>query len=292
MPSPGGTTLNTTGPQIFPPENSTIPTNKSVGPFTGGTSTENAPGGGSSFDPRNWFKADPNATFQEGQPMNGPGGPAAGGGFNPLAMLGGGNPYWRGIIAGGGVLTPTPAETGEFTPSEPNFVRPDAPMSGVHGLPAPSTPSTPPYPPPRPANLGGRVGQKTRINPGSVNLGHGVPGTTMSQTPQPAANSPFTTLDYRPNSGPNERNRGSPVGTALDLSGLFNHPAVAAAAAAHPAVQAHVAAQVNPRMRAQVPGALASGPMDPSIIARQRMAGPGVVDPSIVARQRQRGITP
>ena len=40
-----GTSLNTTGPEIYPPDNSTIPPNKSVGPFTGGTATENAPGG-------------------------------------------------------------------------------------------------------------------------------------------------------------------------------------------------------------------------------------------------------
>src|SRR4029077_19505762 len=52
-------------PEIIPPENPTIPLNKSVGPFTGGTSTE-----GSYWDQvRNWFKADPTATFEPGKPM-------------------------------------------------------------------------------------------------------------------------------------------------------------------------------------------------------------------------------
>jgi hypothetical protein len=74
-----------------------------------------------------------------------------------------------------------------------------------------------------------------RINPARVNLGQGAPGLTAPV--QAPANSPFIGID-RPNSGPNERNRGSPQATALDLSALFSHPAVAAAAAAHPAVQA------------------------------------------------------
>jgi hypothetical protein len=74
-----------------------------------------------------------------------------------------------------------------------------------------------------------------RINPARVNLGQGTPGVTAPV--QAPSNSPFIGID-RPNSGPNERNRGSPQATALDLSSLFSHPAVAAAAAAHPAVQA------------------------------------------------------
>ena len=45
------------------------------------------------------------------------------GGFNPLSLLGGGNPYWRGAIAAGGVLTPTPAETGEFNRPESDGCR-------------------------------------------------------------------------------------------------------------------------------------------------------------------------
>ena len=116
------------GPQIFPPRNSTIPPMKSVGPFTGGTSTD------SGWDPRTWFKG--------GQPLDAA---AAGGGFNPLSFFARGNPYARAAIAAAGVLEPTPAETGEFNPAEPNFVRPDAPMGGVHGLPTAARPQ--PYTP-------------------------------------------------------------------------------------------------------------------------------------------------
>jgi hypothetical protein len=63
------------------------------------------------------------------------------------------------------------------------------------------------------------------------------PGSAVAaQRPNLGYYSPFTTLDYRPNSGPNERNRGSPVATALDLSRLFGggQPAPAAAPAAAP----------------------------------------------------------
>jgi hypothetical protein len=247
MNPPGGTTLNSTGPDIIPPQNSTIPTNKAVGPFTGGTSTDNA------WDPRSWFKG--GQTFQAGQPING------GSGFNPLSILGQGNPYWRGALAAGGVLQPTPAETGEFTPAEPNFVRPDAPRTGGLPKPAPFVPppqmdpegpgntTLPNTPPPRP---------KARINPAKVNLGQGTPGvTTPVQAP---ANSPFIGID-RPNSGPNERNRGSPQATALNLSALFNHPAVAAAAAAHPAVQAAAVQNARPDLAQRVP--LDQTPMPP-----------------------------
>jgi hypothetical protein len=145
--------------------------------------------------------------------------------------------------------------------TSPNTVRPDAPQ-GTRGLPAPfqqpDHPSTMRYPmwptPPAPGAtptppIGGGPGNVMeaptgtpaaappgrRINPARVNLGQGAPGLTAPV--QAPANSPFIGID-RPNSGPNERNRGSPQATALDLSSLFSHPAVAAAAAAHPAVQA------------------------------------------------------
>jgi hypothetical protein len=120
-PAPGG-------PQIFPPQNSPIPPHKSVGPFTGGTSTENAPG--SAWNPRSWFQADPNATFQQGQPMNGPGG-----GFNPLAMFGNMNPYARAAIAGAGVMQPTPT-AGPSQDQAPTNLWMQRP-SGVGGMPGP-----------------------------------------------------------------------------------------------------------------------------------------------------------
>jgi hypothetical protein len=242
-PSPLGTSLTTAEPQIFPPNNSTIPNNKSVGPFTGGTSTE-----GDYWDPHNWFKG--GQTFNAGEPIGG--GPS----FNPLTMLGGGNPYWRGAIAGAGVLSPTPAETGEFNPGmfPP---RPDAPKTG--GLPAPATQSGSGYGDPRlwgnPPSSNKSTPPK-RINPKSVNLGTGTPGVTAPV--QAPSNSPFIGID-RPNASATGWNPGTRMGTALDLSSLFSHPAVAAAAAAHPAVHAAIAAR--PDLAQRVP--LDQTPMPP-----------------------------
>jgi hypothetical protein len=244
--NPSGTTLNSAGPDIIPPNNSTIPPNKSVGPFTGGTSTDNA------WDPRTWFGGN--------QPLP----PESAGGFNPLSILGQGNPYWRGAIAAGGVLQPTPTAN-DAAPTNMWNQRP----SGVGGMPGPEVTNPPDtsgiLPQARgvavPPDTSGILPQargvavppspagKTRINPARVNLGHGTPGVTAPV--QAPANSPFIGID-RPNSGPNERNRGSPQATALDLSSLFSHPAVAAAAAAHPAVQA-AAQQARPDLAQRVP---------------------------------------
>jgi hypothetical protein len=94
---------------------------------------------GSAWDPRSWFRADPNATFQQGQPMNGPGGPAAGGGFNPLAMLGNMNPYARAAIASAGVMQPTPTASDE-APTNMWNQRP----SGAGGMPGPQV-TNPPF---------------------------------------------------------------------------------------------------------------------------------------------------
>ena len=98
----GGGSPATGGPTVVPPTNSTIPSGKQVGAWT------------------NPF-TDAHINPATGQPemLTGPGGIAekTAAGFNPLSLLGGGNPYWRGAIAAGGVLTPTPAETGEFNPA-------------------------------------------------------------------------------------------------------------------------------------------------------------------------------
>jgi hypothetical protein len=88
--------------------------------------------------------------------------------------------------------------------------------------------------------------------PSSINLGYGAPAAAA---PPAAPNPMFTGID-RPNAdivgGPTvpgqlsaaPREPGGPARMgALDLSGLFNHPAVAAAAAQHPAVQGALAAQ-------------------------------------------------
>jgi hypothetical protein len=110
---------------------------------------------------------------------------------------------------------------------------------------------------------------RSRINPKSVNLGAGTPGVTAPVAAP--SNSPFIGLDYRPNSGPNERNRGSPQGTALDLSALFSHPAVAAAAAAHPAVQA-AAVQSN--------APWGYGPYQKKVMGSGQPYGPNATDPA------------
>ena len=179
---------------------------------------------GSNWDPRNWFKADPNATFEAGKPM----GEIAAGGAVPSILGGGGNPYWRGAIAAGGVLTPTPAETGEFNPAMITG-RPDAPLPlhmphrpvtptpGAAPMPARPVTPTPSTAYPAPA--------ATRQRP---NLGaYGAP-------PAAVANSPFTTFD-RPNMSPQnsmQGRQGDPQMGMLDLSRLFSggQPAPVAAA--------------------------------------------------------------
>jgi hypothetical protein len=204
------------GPQVMPPQNSTIPPNKSVGPFTGGTSTENA------WDPRSWFRANPGATFQQGQPM----GPDVTGGaasFNPMSLLGSGNPAWRAAIAAGGVLSPTPADTGELKPSQAigfHSGHPDAgqtpydPLSSVRVSPTyapavpPSRPSdappgnpsaTPrptPYPPKRPKNLGATAAAPPSSPSSNPRFGLYQPQVPGSGQGGPLSRSPiYTTLN-------------------------------------------------------------------------------------------------
>ena len=201
------------GDTVVPPANSTIPSGKQVGAWT------------------NPF-TDAHINPATGQPemLTGPGGIAekTAGGFNPLSLLGGGNPYWRGAIAGAGVMAPTPAETGEFNPAMITG-RPDAPLP-LHmphrpvtptpgATPMPARPVTPtpitayptPTPPPRPRAAGPAAVKQ------QPNLGY------------------FTTGD-RPNANPNigggmlgggfAGGRGGPVGNRtmgmLDLSKLFS----------------------------------------------------------------------
>ena len=168
-----------------------------------------------------------------GQPemLTGPGGIAekTAGGFNPLSLLGGGNPYWRGAIAAGGVLTPTPAETGEFNPAMITG-RPDAPLP-LHMPHRPVTP-TPGAMPARPItptpSTAYPAPAATRQRP---NLGaYGAP-------PAAVANSPFTTFD-RPNMSPQnsmQGRQGDPKMGMLDLSRLFGGGQPAPAIAPAPA---------------------------------------------------------
>ena len=97
------------------------------------------------------------------------------GGFNPFSMLGAiPNPYWKGAIAGAGVMAPTPAETGELTPaqlahgpSDPADLlpqQPGQPSGGALPFQQPDHPSTmrfpmwPTPPAPAPQNATGGIG--------------------------------------------------------------------------------------------------------------------------------------
>ena len=220
LPTGGGGSPAAGGPTIVPPANSTIPLHKSVGPFTGGTSIENMPG--SNWDPRNWFRADPTATFEAGKPM----GQIAAGGAVP-SILGGGNPYWRGAIAAGGVLTPTPAETGEFNPAMITG-RPDAPLP-LHMPHRPVTPTPGATPmPARPVTPTPRAMPARPVTPTPSAAGP----AAVKQQP----NLGYFTTGARPNANPDigggmlgggfAGGRGGPVGNRtmgmLDLSKLFS----------------------------------------------------------------------
>jgi hypothetical protein len=215
--SPGGPSMGYPaegGPQIIPPQHSPIPNMKSVGPFTGGTSTENMPPG----DATGW-----NVGF------NGGGG---GGGFNPLTLLGAGNPYWRAAIAASGIMSPTPAETGELPLS----------MSGARPM---HPPSTGPMPPP-PYDPLSSIRAPTAPSRGGSGYGGVPPGgwgekspplppqrpaaATPAQAPRPAApaspaqSDRFVRID-RVNAGPLAAQPGRGYQTALNLADLFRRRA-------------------------------------------------------------------
>jgi hypothetical protein len=99
--------------------------------------------------------------------------------------------------------------------------------------------------------------------PSNINLGYGAPAAPPQDPFAIHPSNAFVAIP-RPNADPGTRGGmlggnagmanigstygprgtgGAPLATALDLSQMFNHPAVAAAAAAHPAVQGALAAQ-------------------------------------------------
>ena len=195
-------------------------------------------GGGKGFGPGGFFgspKITPNAsgpaqglslggsahvdpTTGKPEMLTGPGGlvEKTRGSINPFGFIGGGNPYWRGAIAAGGVLTPSPAETGEFNPAMVAG-RPEAPMGGVHGVPAAAAPSQPPARPytPTPATA----------YPAAPMPARPVTPTPRAAAPRAAASPPsaFTLVD-RPNADVAGGARGRqsvPRISALDLSKLF-----------------------------------------------------------------------
>ena len=259
-----------TAPASGPPPGMSLPTDDGGGTFNprGGSAFRgprwggNPPPGFNMNDgaaaPTNAAGMGPHIDPTTGQPemLTGPGGIAekTAGGFNPLSLLGGGNPYWRGAIAAGGVLTPTPAETGEFNPAMITG-RPDAPLPlhmphrpvtptpGAAPMPARPVTPTPSTAYPAPA--------ATRQRP---NLGaYGVP-------PAAVANSPFTTFD-RPNMSPQnsmQGRQGDPQMGMLDLSRLFGGGQPAPAAAPAPAPASILA---RPDLAQRVP--LAQTPLPP-----------------------------
>ena len=227
-----------------------------------------------------------------GQPemLTGPGGIAekTRGSMNPFGFVGRGNPYWRGAIAAGGVLTPTPAETGELSPRfltgqgvQPGLSAPQgAPYEVPRGMPgrAVDAPATYPHMPWPDTGVAPAASPQAPAAPAASpaatrqrpNLG------TYGTPPAVVANSPFTTFD-RPNMSPQNSAQGrqgaSQMGM-LDLSRLFGGgqpaPAAAAPAAApYPPPRPIAPVYKQPSIREVPPG-----PMDPSIIARQGMRRP------------------
>ena len=237
------------GSEIIPPQNRTIPSGKQVGAWT---------------NPFTEAHIDPTT----GQPemLTGPDGIAERNraAFNPASLIRKGG-FWPTLIES--TLYPTPAETGEYNP--PMITgRPDAPWNTTHGLPAPAAAPQRgmPWPDTGVAPAGGTAPMPARpVTP--------TPATVYSPTAAAAAaapgRNPFTWED-RPNAdvaGGALSRGGPPKMSMLDLSGLFGggQPASAAPAATQPRTKS----KIPPTAQAEVPPQ-ASGPMDPSIIARQR----------------------
>ena len=272
---PPGVSLSTTGgsqatvpDSVIPPVNSTIPNNNSVGPFTGGTATEN----GGTFDPRT------SGAFR---------GPRWGGGPPPGFSWGGAAEEAAGAVGGSllrragrmfnplrripivDIMTPTDELAGpaadEFNPNTqpvPRGVKPEdfpdqtpkyptpmgyPPTGDFHQPDHPSTMRYPMWPtPPAPAPSAATPMPSRPVTPTPAtaypapsaaspaavrqqpNLG------TYGAPPAAVANSPFTLVD-RPNMSPQNSARGHQGAEQmgmLDLSHLFGggQPAPAAAA--------------------------------------------------------------
>ena len=152
-----------------------------------------------------------------------------------------------------------------------------APTATATPPPPPPPPGYPPLPPSRPPNLPpfvrgpipAAMPQHTPVQrAGQPNLGYGVPQPAQDPFAIHPSNA-FTTID-RPNADVaggrsvagqlapqyfnQAREPGGPAQMgALDLSSLFNHPAVAVQAAAHPMVQAAARAPVQGPLSALAP---------------------------------------
>ena len=207
--------------------------------------------------PTNAAGMSPHIDPTTGQPemLTGPGGVVekTRGAMNPFGFLGGGNPYWRGAIAAGGILQPTPTAN-DAAPTNKWFQRP----SGVGGMPGPQV-TNPPVGgpggigsdantpvmgaggfPTTYANPGAQPPAPDGMPPPAIPIGGG-PGNVMQsptrRTPRaagPAAvrqqpnlgtySGPFS-QSYRPNADVAGGARGRqsvPQMTTLDLSKLFS----------------------------------------------------------------------
>jgi hypothetical protein len=224
-----------------------------------------------------------------GQPemLTGPGGlvEKTRGQMNPLGFAGRGNPYWRGAIAGAGVIAPTQVAPGTLTPAQlahgpsdpadllpkstPNFVRPEGEIQRTFpSWPTPgpgAAPAAAPLPPSRPVTPTPATAYPQQVTPTAAGP------AAVAQQPNLGnyGASPFTTLDYRPNSGPNERNRGSPQATALDLSRLFGGGAPTAPSAAPVAAPTYSQPSIQLIERSKAPGTM--GPLQKGAVWPKEM---------------------
>jgi hypothetical protein len=186
------------GPQMYGPQGSNVGTGKQVGPWT------NPFTDAKTIDPREFAGA-------------GSGAPSI------LSALAGGNPYARAMIAAGGVMTPSPAETGAL-PLSMSGARPMHPAStGAMPGPQPGADGINPYAAAAAANPpqgGPYVGSGA---PGALAAQPGMPHRPYSPTPQnypswptppaPEGNvAPFgsMTADHTPQGTPSDTPRPAP----------------------------------------------------------------------------------
>ena len=252
-----------------PPDDSTdIPWQRNVrlpGQYgRGGFFNPDVPGGGGALTgpagsppigtslatPTNTAGMGPHIDPVTGQPemLTGPGGivEKTRGAMNPFGFLGGGNPYWRAAIAAGGVMTPTPAETGEMprqtlgrSPSGPAAPAPsgigsdaNTPVMGAGGFPTTyanpgAQPAMPDGMPPPAIPIGGGPGNVMQAPTGTrrPRVVHAAGPAAVRQQPNLGAYSGPFSPSYRPNADVAGGARGRqsvPQMTTLDLSKLFS----------------------------------------------------------------------
>jgi len=228
------------GPQMYGPQGSNVGTGKQVGPWTNPFTDANT------IDPREFAGA-------------------GGGATSILSALAGGNPYARAMIAAGGVMTPSPADTGEL-PLSMSGARPMHPAStGAMPGPQPGADGINPYAAAAAANPpqgGPYVGSGA---PGPLAAQAGMPHRPYSPTPQnypswptpgPGGSSPAATMANAP--------PGQPSDTPRPARPYSKTPATA-----YPARPGATSSSGNPRfgtVQYQIPGSGQGGPLSRSPI--------------------------